>query len=260
MGLSCQNLYAGYGAEPALAGVSLSLARGELLGVLGPNGSGKTTLLLALAGNLAPIAGSVLLDGRDAARLTARERARAVACLFQRAAPPPAITVRELALLERYPWLSPFSRPGPRDEAAVREALLEADALDLADRLLPGLSGGEFQRARLAALLARQAPNLLLDEPAAGLDPARALELFTFLRRRAKEGGAGILAVMHEPNLAALFCDRLIFLKNGRVVADGPVTDVFTREVLETVYEMEALLIPHPRLGSPQMLFQPRWQ
>lgn len=258
MNLSCRNLHAGYEGVPALAEVSLELASGELLGVLGPNGSGKTTLLHALAGILVPTAGSVLLDGRDAALLTARERARVVACLFQRAAPPPAITVRELALLERYPWLAPFSRPGPRDEAAVRQALLEADALNLADRLLPALSGGEFQRARLAALLARQAACLLLDEPAAGLDPARALELFTFLRRRAKKGCAGILAVMHEPNLAALFCDRLVFLKNGRVVADGPVKSVFTREVLETVYAMEVLLIPHPNCGVPQMLFQPK--
>ncbi len=251
--LRVRGLRVGYGGRAVLHGLDFALRAGECLALLGPNGSGKTTLLRALSGVLAPQAGCVELSGRSLAGLRARERARLVAVVPQRGPYPPGLTARQFVLLGRYAHLSWLGTYGRADYAAADRALEEAGAVLLAGRPLTELSGGEAQRVLLARALAQESPLLLLDEPAAGLDPARMVELFDLLERR-RAAGAGVLMVMHDCNLAALYATRLMGLRDGVTVFDGPVRTVFTEENLAALYAVAMVVLPHPRYGLPQAL------
>lgn len=245
-GLTC-----GYGGQNVLAGLDLRLAPGEFAALLGPNGAGKTTLLLALAGLLPLRGGGVELAGRDLSRLGARERARLVSCVPQGAAAPEGFTVRELVRMGRHAHAGLLGGLGAEDEALVDAALADAGCLDLAGRMAGGLSGGEFQRVLLARALCQGRELLLLDEAVSALDMARRVEAFDLLSRLHR-GGATVLAAVHDLNLAALYCPRLIFLKAGRLVLDGPAEAVFTEANLRDIYETDIRVAPHPVTGAPQ--------
>ncbi|WP_428559999.1 MAG: ABC transporter ATP-binding protein [Solidesulfovibrio sp. DCME] len=249
-------LRAGYGDVEVLHAIDLAIAPGEMVGLLGPNGAGKTTLLLAATGILAPTAGTVALSGRDVAGLASRERARLVAAVPQRAESAGEFTVAALVRLGRYPYLRFLAGYTEADEAACREAMAAVGVDHLAERRLNALSGGEFQRVLTARALAQDARALVLDEASASLDIARKMELYDLLARR-NAAGTTVLAALHDVNLAALFCKRLIFLKDGHIVADGPTADVFTGQTLSRIYDADILVIPHPRNGCPQALAVP---
>ncbi|MEA5089332.1 ABC transporter ATP-binding protein [Solidesulfovibrio sp.] len=251
-----QGLCAGYGDADVLGGIDLHIAPGEMVGLLGPNGAGKTTLLLAATGILAPRRGSVRLDGRDAAVLSARQRARLVAAVPQRADNAGELRVRALVLMGRYPYLRFLGGYDEDDETAARAAMEAVGVAHLAARRLGELSGGEFQRVLAARALAQDAKALILDEASAGLDIARKMELYGLLAAR-NAAGATIVAALHDVNLAALFCNRLIFMKNGNIAADGPVAAVFTSETLSRIYDTDILVVAHPRSGLPQALAVP---
>jgi iron complex transport system ATP-binding protein len=254
--IRCQNLRAGYGSREVLGGIDLHVGQGEMVGLLGPNGAGKTTLLLAITGALAPTSGSVRLGGRDIARLPARERAKQVAAVPQRAESAAELTVSALVLMGRYPYLSLLGDYGAADIKAAEAAMEAVGVAALGNRHLGELSGGEFQRALVARALAQAADVLVLDEASANLDIARKMELYELLAAR-NTTGITILAALHDINLAALFCRRLVFLKNGRIEADGPVAEVFTQQTLSRIYETDIVVIPHPHTGLPQALAVP---
>lgn len=249
--ICARGLRCGYGKREVLLGVDLRLAPGEFAALLGPNGSGKTTLLLALAGVLPLLGGAVELDGKDIACLTGRERARLLSCVPQNASAPQGFTVRELVRMGRYAHTSFFSGYGPADDEAAEAALTDARCLDLADRQAAELSGGEQQRVLLARALCQGRRALLLDEATSALDLARRVEAFDLLSR-VNAGGGTILVAVHDLNLAALYCPRLIFLKGGRVVLDGPARDVFTEANLKDIYATDIRVAPHPVTGAPQ--------
>lgn len=251
--IECRELKKSYGRKEALRGVNLELGSGRIIGLLGPNGSGKTTLLRVLAGSLMPTAGMVQVQGADIRRLSPRERARRVAVLSQRSAAPQGMTALQMVLLGRYPWLGWWGSYSAEDRRIAHEALEETGALPLAGRQVSELSGGELQRVALARSLAQQSPVLLLDELAAGLDLARMLELFDLLERR-RRAGAALLLVMHDCNLAAQYATRLLGLREGRVLFDGPVRRCFTAENLRALYAVDLHIVPHPRNGLPQAL------
>jgi len=253
--IEARDLRCGYGNRPVLRGVTLRLEAGAVTGLLGPNGSGKSTLLGALSGVVALGGGEVLLQGRPLAAHGPRQRARLMACAPQRGEAPDGMSVRDLVLLGRYPHLGFWQGYGSEDHQAVDTALQETDLTALAERRASQVSGGELQRAFLARALAQQAPLLLLDEPAAGLDPAHALAACEVLARR-NQAGATVLMASHDLNLAALFCHRLIFLREGLVVAQGPTREVFTREILEDVYATPIEILRHP-CGAPQAVLLP---
>ena len=236
--LDVRGLTAGYGARPVLRGISLKARGGESVALLGPNGSGKTTLLRCISGVLRPQGGDICLAGKSLERLRPRERARLVAVVPQRAECPPGLSVRHMALLGRYPYLSWLGGYG---------------AAGLAGRRVDELSGGELQRVLLARALAQESPLLLLDELAAGLDLARMVELFDLLERR-RAAGACVLMAMHDCNLASLYATRLIGLKNGQMLFDGPASEIFTEEKLSALYDIPIRVFPHPRWGLPQAL------
>ena len=244
---------AGYGGQSVLRDAAFTLHAGECAALLGPNGSGKTTLLRTLSGVLTPQAGAIEIQGRPLATLKPRERARMVAVVPQRGQLPQGLTARQMVLLGRFAHLSWLGAYGREDYAAADRALEETGAAPLAHRRLTELSGGELQRILLARALAQESPLLLLDELAAGLDWARMVDLFDLLERR-RAAGACVLMAVHDCNLAALYATRLMGLRDGNLVFDGPVANVFTEENLGALYNIPICVLPHPRWGLPQAL------
>jgi iron complex transport system ATP-binding protein len=226
----------GPGESPAVDGVDLTLAKGELVAVVGPNGGGKTTLLRLLLGVLPGERGAVTVLGRPVSAWNRRELARVVAVMVQREEPAFPLRVREAVMLGRYPHLGPLGAPRASDLAAVRRALSRCDVAGLAERWIASLSGGEWQRARIARALAQEPEALVLDEPTANLDIGHEMQLFELTAELAHRDGLAALVVTHHLNLAARYADRLIVLHRGRIVASGAPAQVVRREVLERVF------------------------
>jgi len=230
-------------------GVSLDVASGARLGILGPNGSGKTTLLKLLAGVLTPSGGSVALDSVDLAQLSRREVARQIAMVPQNTHPAFDYTVLELALMGRYPHLGAFEMESQADVAIACEALATTGTAEHATRLFSTLSGGEQQRVVIASALAQQAALLLLDEPTASLDPGYQLEIADLLRALQRQRGIGLVLSTHDLNLAAAVCDTLVLLRDGEVVAAGPTAEVLTPDRIASLYGIHADVRYHDAAG-----------
>jgi iron complex transport system ATP-binding protein len=220
----------------ALTGVSLSVGPRQFHAVIGPNGSGKTTLVRVALGALAPLAGSADIDGRPAYRWPRQALARLVGVVPQREDNLFPQRVRETVLLGRYAHLSLWGRERPEDHAAVMRALTACDAQHLAERWVWTLSGGEYQRVRVARALAQEPRLLVLDEPAVSLDLQHEMGLFELIRGLVDTQGLGVLMITHDLNLAARFADSLLLLEGGRSVASGAPADVLTQQTVETVF------------------------
>jgi iron complex transport system ATP-binding protein len=225
-----------YGDRPVLAGVSLELRPGRVVGLLGPNGAGKSTLVRLAAGLLRSSRGAVILEGRDMTTWSRREVARRVALLPQDGAMPPAFTGWEIALMGRTPHLGWLAAEGEVDLAAVERALALADATAFADRRVGELSGGERQRLLLARALAQEPSILLLDEPTVHLDLGHQLAMLDLVVDLARTRDLAVLAVYHDLNLAAQSCDELLLLDNGRLAAQGAPDEVLGSPVVAEVY------------------------
>ena len=236
IGIAAEDVTAGYGGRPVLAGLSARLEPGELVGLVGPNGSGKSTLMKALARLLKPAGGAVRLGGEDLRRMAPRAAARRMAFLPQHPSAPPGITVRELVAHGRYPHVPPFRAFRPADHERVEAAIAACDLEALADRDPATLSGGERQRAWIAMALAQEPEALLLDEPLTSLDIGHQLELLGLLRELNDTRGMTVLVALHDLSLAARYCRRLIVMEAGRVAADGGVERILSSDVLERVF------------------------
>ncbi|MEX1071957.1 MAG: heme ABC transporter ATP-binding protein [Anaerolineales bacterium] len=254
--IAIHNISAAYGSNTVLQNVELSLARGEVLGLIGPNGSGKTSLIRVLSNSLHPSAGSVDLDGRDISAFSSTERARLIAVVPQSAHLPPALTVWECVSLGRTPHLNWLGKLGPRDEAQVEYALKASETLALKDRRVGELSGGEQQRVLLARALAQDCPILLLDEPTAHLDLHHQVALLNLVQRMAKEQNLAVLIALHDLNLAALYADRVALLVEGLILASGTPREVLTTEVLRSAYQVPLQVHPSPEQGLPWVVLQ----
>ena len=236
-------------AYPAAADVvhevDLALGRGELVGVIGPNGAGKSTVVGMLSGGLRPTAGRVTLDGRSLARIGRRELARRLAVVPQRPDLPAGFRAEAIVMMGRTPHLGFFASERPEDRAAVEEAMRRTDTWCLRDATAGRLSGGERQRLVLARALAQRPSLLLLDEPTTHLDLRFQAELMRHATHLAGEG-LGVLAVLHDLNLAAR-CDRVLLLDAGSIVAEGPASEVLRKDLLEPVYGTKLTVVPGPR-------------
>jgi iron complex transport system ATP-binding protein len=230
--LAAESLAHGYGTTNVLADVSLALAPGELVGLIGPNGAGKTTLVRCLAGVATPHAGRVLLDGTPLAARRRPERARAIALVPQDPRVEFPFTALEVVLMGRAPYLHGLGFATPDDVALARAALSRLELDGLEDRVLDALSGGERQRVFLARALVQEPRVLLLDEPTTHLDLRHQASILEVVRARVRAHGTAALAVLHDVNLAAVACDRLVLLAGGRVAASGHAGDVLTAERL----------------------------
>ena len=249
-----------YGRQPVLSGVSLDLAPGDLVGILGPNGSGKTTLLRLIGGLLRPSAGRIELDGCDLGALPRAELARRMAIVPQETQLAFDYSVLEIALMGRYPHLRALQVEGPADIAIARAALAQTGTASLADRSFMTLSGGEKQRVVIASALAQFEPPtedrrrevhelLLLDEPTASLDLGYQLDVATTLRRLNAERGTAMVVSTHDLNFAASLCDRVVLLREGRILATGAIRDVLRADTVRALYDVEAVVEDHPTVG-----------
>ncbi len=252
--LCAEGLQVCRGGCPVLSGIDLQLRPGELFGVLGPNGAGKSTLLGALCGELAPSAGRVLLDGRPLAAWAGRERAQRLAVLPQSSTLSFAFRVDEVVAMGRLPHASGRQRDGE----IVAAALAAADIAHLGGRSYLPLSGGERQRVHLARVLAQLWPGaagqvLLLDEPTAMLDPLHQHAILQAVQALAARGVA-VLVILHDLNLAARYCDRLLLLAGGRVQALGTPGEVLQPEPIRAVFGLEVLVQRHPERGHPLII------
>lgn len=250
MRLRTENLTVSYGAQTVLDGLSLALPAGKITALLGPNGCGKSTLLNCFSRLLAPQSGTVWLDENPIKGLSARQLARRLALLPQHHLTPEGITVRELVSYGRSPWMSLWGRLSVEDNARVNVAMSQTRTHLLADRRVSELSGGQRQRAFLAMVLAQDTPVVLLDEPTTYLDINHQVELMRLIGEL-KAQGKTVVAVLHDLNQASRYCDHLVVLANGRVMAQGTPEAVMQPALLKTVFSVEAEIHPEPVSGRP---------
>jgi iron complex transport system ATP-binding protein len=232
-----------------LKGISLRVEPRSRVGLLGANGSGKTTFLRVLGGTLKPDRGRVTLDGEDVRRLSRRFLARRIASVPQETHLAFDYTVLEIALMGRYPHLGPFELEGANDLAIARDALLATGTAALERRSFATLSGGEKQRVIIASALAQSAGLMLLDEPTASLDLGYQLEIAALLRHLNADRGITLVVATHDLNFAASVCNELLLLKDGTVLAAGPVEQVLTGEHVRQLYRVEADVRFHEDAG-----------
>lgn len=224
-----------YGATTVVDAVDLTIHDGGVTALIGPNGAGKSTLL-SMVGRLLPAdAGTVEVDGLDVARGDSREVARRLSILRQENHVAVRLTVGDLVAFGRHPHAG--AQLGPDDEAACAAALADMGLQDLRHRRLDQLSGGQRQRAFIAMVLAQDTPHVLLDEPLNNLDLRHAAQTMEVVRRLADDHGRTVVVVLHDVNVASHHADRIVALRDGRVVADGPPAAVVTRDVLGDVFD-----------------------
>lgn len=235
MSIAATNLSWSVGRKPILRDVSLSVAPGTILGLLGPNGSGKSSLLRLLAGLRRPDQGQVTLDGCDIARMRRRDLARRMALVQQHAATEMNVTVQDVVMLGRTPHRAPLAGCSVADRAAVDRALAQVDMDAFRRASWQSLSGGERQRVQIARALAQEPRELFLDEPTNHLDIQHQLGLM----RLVSTLGLTSIVALHDLNHAAMFCDRLLVLEQGRVVADGAPGQVLTPSLLASVFRVD---------------------
>ena len=241
MKLQVQQVSVSIGGKPILHDVDLDVAPGEFVGLIGPNGSGKSTLLRTIYRSMRPTAGVVILGDQDVWSMSARTAAQHTAAVLQNSPTPPGLTVREVAELGRTPHHGMFGRAGVIDREIVDFALERTGMADHTERIYGSLSGGERQRVLLARALAQEPKLLVLDEPTNHLDIRARFELLELVHTV----GVTTLAVLHDLDLAARSCDRLVVLDRGRVVASGPVLEALTPEVLSAVFGVTAATERH---------------
>jgi iron complex transport system ATP-binding protein len=239
-------------ASPAVDGASFSAADGGITALVGPNGSGKSTIVRALLGREPLESGRILLDGSDRAVLKQREFARRVAVVPQREDAVFPLEVREYVALGRYPYSRGLTS-SPDDARAIQRAVERAEIAGLLDRRTDELSGGEWQRVRVARALAQETGMLVLDEPTTFLDIAHEMALLELVHSLAA-GGMAVLMVSHQLNLVARFASRMVLLSRGRVVADGAPAEVMDAATLEAVYDWPILISRDVVSGAPVLL------
>jgi len=256
MSISVHDLHVRLGANHVLKGVDFSVETGERVAILGPNGCGKSTLLRTIAGILKPSSGEVRLDGDPLHAHRRRVRAQKMGLLNHADVVPMMTTVRDHVAIGRHPHRSFLREGSVEDAACIDEAIRFCEIEHLADRRVERLSGGERQRVRLATLFA-QAPSLmLLDEPLTGLDLEHRYGLLHMLEDLNREHGRTVLVVLHDLDIAMRFFDRLLVMRDGQLVADGPSDEVMTAELLETVFRIQATVGCEPVTKQPVIVCQ----
>ena len=254
MSLAVKNLQLAYGTTVVISDLTLEIAAGRVVSLVGRNGSGKSTLLRSMGRLITPRSGAVLLDGKEIQRIPPRDLARQLAILPQGPTAPDGMTVLDLVETGRYPHRRMFGVKSDEDHEKVQWALRQTGLVDLVDRPLEFLSGGQRQRAWIAMALAQDTGVILLDEPTTFLDVAYQLELMELLRRLNQDHGTTILMVLHDLNQAAAYSDELVAIREGDVYAHGEPHEVLTAEMVRDVFGLEADVVVDARSGSPMCI------
>lgn len=242
------------GPSPLLEGVSLTLAKGERVAIVGSNGAGKTTLLKCLLGLMSAQSGTIEIDGVDSSKYSRLELARRIAYVPQLLEASVPFTVMDFVMMGRYAHEGGWSYRDKEGLEVAKACLESIGMMEFATRTISTLSGGERQKVCLAAALAQQAPILILDEPSAHLDPRQREEVHRILSEIGDQRGLSILAVTHDLNWAAMDYDRMVGMSERRVVFDGTPKEFMTVEHLRAVFGVDFTLCPHPETSKPMMI------
>lgn len=255
--ISVQDVSMSYGRFQALSSITWKVEPGDFWGVIGPNGSGKSTLLSLISGVVKPRHGEILLNDRPLARYGRKQLAQKIAVLQQDGLPPIDFPVRDVLEMGRFPFQDWRRRDQNEDAGKLLDEIMEKLELkQLAERPLSSLSGGQRQRVALGKVMAQQPDIVLLDEPTTYLDIRFQLQFMEFVSSWQQEAGLTIISVMHDLNLAALYCDHVLVLQEGKIKAKGRPENILKSDVIENVYEVGTHLVRHPDTSVPQFMFK----
>lgn len=252
--LEMQNTTLAYGHKVVVEDMTFQVRPGKMVGLVGPNGCGKSTIIKALSRVISPSSGKILLDGKDVSRISRRDLARLVGVVPQLSLLPSAFTAFEIVLMGRNPHLGLLQYEGPKELAIAWRAMERTSTQHLAECRVSELSGGEIQSIAITRVLAQEAKAILLDEPTANLDIGRQVEILDLIKKMCRENNLTVLAALHDLNLAAQYCDRLLLINNGRIHAEGTPKDVITPQNIKDVYGAEGCVYTHPVNGLPVVL------
>ena len=254
--LFLDGLSVGYDKKPLISGMTLHVAQGEIVTLIGPNGSGKTTVLRGISKQLALMAGTVYLDGTDTGRMSGRELAEKMAVVMTDRVFPDMMTCREMVAQGRYPYTGRFGLLSSHDREIIEDALRTVNAEDIADKDIANISDGERQRIFLARALAQEPEVIVLDEPTSFLDIRHKTELLDILHRFSRVKGITVVMSMHEIDLAERISDKIVCIKDGMIAGSGRPEDVFTDEMISYLYGMDKgsfnVLLGSIELGKPE--------
>jgi iron complex transport system ATP-binding protein len=252
--LEMQNASLGYNHLPILKDINLKVSPGELLGIIGPNGCGKSTLIKAFSRIINPLSGRILIGGKVISGIPRRELARLVGVVPQIPLLPSTFSAFEIVLMGRNPHLGLFQSEGPRDWDLAQQAMEQTATQSLADRRVNELSGGEIQCLLIARALVQETKAILLDEPTANLDIGRQVEILDLMKDLCRSNNLTVLAALHDLNLAAQYCDRLVLIHDGHIQAEGKPSEVITGANIKQVYGAQNCVYAHPVNGLPIVL------
>jgi len=255
--LEISNLTCKYGEIVSVNNISFCVEKGGFLGIIGPNGAGKSTLLKAITGIVKPEKGNISLYGKDISDIATKSLARKIGMGSEEILTNFDFSCEEIVLMGRTPYLRRFSWEKAEDYTLARAAMEMTGTSDLRGRHINEISSGERQKVILARVLTQQPEVLLLDEPTSHLDISHQTEIFGLLKRLQEDKGLTVLTVLHDINLAALYCDKLMLLTEGRMVTQGCPESVITEENIKSVYKTNVLINKNPRTGSPYIMLLP---
>lgn len=255
--IQVEGLFQSFREQQVLDNISFEVEQGEFFGIIGPNGSGKSTLLRLLSGMDPVMHGHVLLKGKKVSSYSRKELAKWLAVLQQDALPPVGFTVREVVEMGRYPFQNWLGEDTTESDGLIDAIITKLELEGLVDRTIERLSGGERQRVALAKVMAQQPSLLMLDEPTTFLDIGYQIQMMDYIRSWQQESELTVIAVLHDLNLAAQYCTRLMIVHEGRVTAIGTPAEIITSTQIAEVYGTEPIVLKHPVSDVPQILLQP---
>jgi iron complex transport system ATP-binding protein len=255
--IAVQNVWLGYSRKEVLRDITFRVLPGEMVGLIGPNGCGKSTIIRALTRIISPYQGTILLDGKDIAGIARQELSRMLGVVPQIPLLPSAFTAFEVVLMGRNPHLGLFQYEGQKEMDIAWQAMERTMTRHLAGRRVGELSGGEIQCLLIARVLTQETKAILLDEPTANLDIGRQIEILNLIKNLCLESNLAVMAALHDLNLAAQYCDRLVLINNGQVHAQGTPSEVITPEIIKEVYGAEGCVYTHPVNQLPAVLVNP---
>ncbi len=254
--IEVDNVSLAYGKTVVMRDLTFQVSPGEMVGLIGPNGSGKSTIIKALSHIMRPVTGKILIDGNDIARIPRGELARLLGVVPQMPLLPSSFTAFEIVLMGRNPHLGLFQYEGIKDMEITWEAMEKTATRSLAERRIGELSGGEIQRIVIARVLAQEPKSILLDEPTANLDINHQLEILDLIKSLCRENSLAVVITLHDLNLAAQYCDRLILINQGTVHSQGTPVEVINSKNIKEVYGAENCVYTHPVNGLPTVLLE----
>ncbi len=252
--IEMQNVRLGYGHTVVLKDLSFRLNPGNMVGLIGPNGCGKSTIIRALSRVISPQSGKILLEGKRIDDIPRRELARLLGVVPQMPLLPSAFTAFEIVLMGRNPHLGFLQYEGPEELAIAWQAMTKTGTQSFARRRISELSGGEIQCLLIARVLTQETKAILLDEPTANLDIGRQIEILDLIKNLCHNNNLLVLAAIHDLNLAAQYCDRLILINKGQIYAEGTPQEVITPDNIRDVYGAGSCVYVHPVNGLPTVL------